>query len=112
MLHLPLLIHYSLRTTFPSTRCYQTSIFYLIFKGRRLNQRNTTFTPLNVIIYFIIYELNTWSRELNSDVNLKDCLFAVVKLAGNADPDKYVYSGYGIRPLLSLPNFDYHYFWS
>ena len=61
---------------------------------------------MNVIIYFIIYELNTWSRELNSDVNLKDCLSGVVKLAENADPDKYVYSGYGIRPLLSLPNFD------
>ena len=107
VLLLPLLIHYSLRTTFPSIRCYQTSNFYLIFKGKRLNQRNTTFTPLNVIIYFTIYELNTWSRELYSDVNLKDCLFGVVKLAENADPDKYVYSDYGIRPFLSLPNFDY-----
>ena len=88
----------------------ETSNFYLIFKGRRLNQRNTTFTPLNVITYFIIYELDTWSRELNSDVNLKDCLFGGVKLAENAEQDKYVCSGYGIgfvwRPLFSLPNFD------
>ena len=88
----------------------ETSNFYLIFQGRRLNQRNTTFIPLNVIIYFTIYELATWSRELNSDVNLKDCLFGGVKLAENAEQDKYVYSGYGIgfasRPLFSLPNFD------
>ena len=27
---------------------------------------------------------------------LKDCLFGGVKLAKNANPDKYVYSGYGI----------------
>ena len=80
-----------------------------MFKARRLNQRNTTFTPLNIIIYFIIYELDTWSRELNSDFNLKDCLFGGVKLAENAEQDKYGKSGYGIgfasRPLFSLPNF-------
>ena len=28
---------------------------------------------------------------------LKDCLFGCVKLAKNADPDKYVYSRYGIE---------------
>ena len=28
---------------------------------------------------------------------LKDCLFGGVKLRKNADPDKYVYIGYGIR---------------
>ena len=27
---------------------------------------------------------------------LKDCLFGGVKLAKNANPDKYIYSGYGI----------------
>ena len=81
-----------------------------MFKARRLNQRNTTFTPSNIIIYFIIYELDTWSRELNSDFNLKDCLFGGVKLAENAEQDKYVYSDYGIGfalpPLFPLPNFD------
>ena len=60
-----------------------------MFKARRLNQRNTIFTPSNMIIYFIIYELDTWSRELNSDFNLKDCLFGGVKLAENAEQDKY-----------------------
>ena len=45
---------------------------------------------------FIIYEFDTWSRDLNSDFTLKDSLLGGVKLAKNSDPDKYVYSGYGI----------------
>ena len=63
----------------------------------------------NFYLLFIIYELDTWSRESNSDFNLKDCLFGGVKLAENAEQDKYVYSGYGIgfasRLIFSLPNF-------
>ena len=35
-------------------------------------------------------------RNLNYDFTLKDCLFGGVKLAKYADPDKYVYTGYGI----------------
>ena len=34
--------------------------------------------------------------RFNSDFTLKDCLFGSVKLAKNTDPDKFVYSGYGI----------------
>ena len=46
--------------------------------------------------FFIVYELDTWSRDLNSDFTLKDCLFGGVKLVKeNADPDKYIYV-YGI----------------
>ena len=45
---------------------------------------------------FIIYEFDTWSRDLNSDFTLKDSLLGGVKLAKSSDPDKYVYSGYGI----------------
>ena len=41
------------------------------------------------------YELDTWSRDLNSDFTLKACLFVCVKLAKNADPGKYAYTGYG-----------------
>ena len=44
----------------------------------------------------------------NSDFTLKDCLFGGVKLAKNADPDKYLYSGYSIgidlRLEISLPD--------
>ena len=44
----------------------------------------------------IVYELDTWSGDLNSDFTLKNCLFGGVKLAKTTDPDKYVYTGYGI----------------
>ena len=32
---------------------------------------------------------------MNSEFTLRDCLIVGVKLAKNADPDKYIYSGYG-----------------
>ena len=44
----------------------------------------------------IFYELYTWSREFNYDVNSKYCLFGGVKFTKNADLYKYAYSGYGI----------------
>ena len=57
---------------------------------------------------FIVYELDTWSRNLNTDFTLKDCFFRAVKLTKNADPDKYKYTGYGIgfdsRSKFSLPD--------
>ena len=49
-----------------------------------------------------------WSRYLNVDFTLKDCLFGAVKITKNADPDKYVYTGYRIgfvsRSEFSLPD--------
>ena len=50
---------------------------------------------------FISYILNQWHRHLNTDFALGNCLFAFAKLTENADPDKYVYAGYGIRFNLS-----------
>ena len=55
-----------------------------------------------------VCELNTWSRDLNTEFSLKDCLFGAVKLTKNAGTDKYKYSGCGIRfdtqSLFSLPD--------
>ena len=34
--------------------------------------------------------------RFNSDFTSRDCLFRGVKSAKKADPDKYVYTGYGI----------------
>ena len=46
--------------------------------------------------------------KFNTDFTLKDCLFGGVKLSKNTDPDKYVYTGYGMgfdsRSVFSLPN--------
>ena len=49
---------------------------------------SAAFTPNNVVNLFIVYELDTWSRDLNTDFTLKDCLFEDVKLTKKADPDK------------------------
>ena len=46
--------------------------------------------------FFIVHELDTWSRDLNFDFTLKDCLFGGVKLVKNAHPNIYTCSGYGI----------------
>ena len=81
----------------PSIKWYENSNFCLIIIGNCLKQKKpATFTPPNIIISFILYELDTRSRDLNSDFTLKDSLFGDVKLVKNSDPDKYVYSGYGI----------------
>ena len=81
---------------YPSIKWPKNSKFCLIFKGKVLKQKNATFTPPNIEIFLIAYELDTWPRGLNSDFTLKDALFGGVKLAKNVDPDKYVYTGYGI----------------
>ena len=48
-------------------------------------------------IIIIVFELYTWSRDLNSSFTVKHCLFGGVKLTKNVDPDKYVYTEYDIR---------------
>ena len=88
----------------PSIKWYANSSFCLVFKGSYLKQKNVTYTPPNRMNIFTVYELDTWSRYLNSDFTLKDCLFGGVKVAKNADPDKNVYSGYGIG-LVCVQNF-------
>lgn len=61
------------------------------FKGRCLKQNKVTFTPRNLVTLSIVYELDTWSRDLNTDFTLTDCLFGTVKLTKNANSDKYSY---------------------
>ena len=54
-----------------------------------------------------MYELDTWSRDLNTEYALGGCLFQSVKLNKNFDTDKYKYSGYSVgfdlRSEFSLP---------
>ena len=45
---------------------------------------------------FILYELDTCSRNLNMNFTPGDCLFGSVKWTKNADPDKNGLSGYKI----------------
>ena len=41
-------------------------------------------------------KLDTWSRYLDTSFILNNCMFGPAKLTKNADPDKYLYIGYGI----------------
>ena len=43
----------------PSTKWSENSNFCLIFKGSVLKQKKATFTPPNIINFFIVYELDT-----------------------------------------------------
>ena len=54
---------------FPSIKWYENSC--LIFIGSCLKQKSATFTPPNIINFFIVYELDTWSQNLNFDFTLK-----------------------------------------
>ena len=42
---------------------------------------------------FVVYELNIWSRDLNSDFTFKYWLLRSVKLTNNGDPHKCKCSG-------------------
>ena len=78
------------------------------WKSKGLSSKNlglliqdiVTFTPRNVINLFIVYELDWWTKDLNVEFTLKDCLFGAAKLLLNTDPDKYSYSRYDIGWIL------------
>ena len=76
-----------------------------------MKQENVIFTPNNVGNLFIVYKLDKWLQDLNTDFTVKDCLFGNVKITKNSNPDKYCYSGYEIEfdscSLFSIPNFDW-----
>ena len=50
-----------------------------------------------VVNLYISYKIDTWSRDLNTDFTLCNCLFGAVELTKNTDSDKYKYGGYKIR---------------
>ena len=54
-----------------------------MFKGSFVKQKKAIITPPNILIVFIVYKLDTWSRDLNSNFTLNGCLFGGVKLAKN-----------------------------
>ena len=54
------------------------------------------FNLKNVVIFFIVYELDSWPSDLNTDFTLVCYLFGEVKLTKNSDSDKYSYIGCGI----------------
>ena len=65
------------------------------FIGNCFIQYNIYFIDRSVENLFTVYELDTWSGNLNKEFTLCDCLFGAAKLTKNTDPEKYVYNGYG-----------------
>ena len=53
----------------PWIKWYQDSNFYFVFNESSLKQKSSTYNPPNRITFFSIYELDTWSGDLNSDFN-------------------------------------------
>ena len=49
----------------------------------------------SIVNIYIVYKLSP--KVINADNALKNCLFGAIKAdKPNTDPDKYIYSGYGI----------------
>ena len=69
----------------------------LKFKWSCLKQKGqAAFTPNNVVSSFIVYELDSLSRDLNTDFTFGGWLFGDVKLTKYYDPDKYSNICYGV----------------
>ena len=58
-----------------------------------LKQDSISFIHGNIVNLYILYELDIWSKDLNTGLILGNRLFGAVKLAENADSDKCGYSG-------------------
>ena len=64
----------------PTIKWYRNINFCFVFKRSCLKQEKATFTPIDIINLFIVYELERWSQDLSADLTLKDWLFRGVKL--------------------------------
>ena len=56
-------------------------------KGSCLKQGKAAF--IQMVNLFVVYELDTWPRDLNIKFTIGECLFGAVKLTKNTNPDKY-----------------------
>ena len=87
---------------------WNESRIWLKFEKSCLKEDKEPFTSKKEVKLFVPYELDTWSRDLNTDFTLKDCSFRAVKLSNNVNWDKYIYTGSGIgfdsRSEFSLPD--------
>ena len=73
---------------------YNNAKIKLNFSGNFLKQDKITYSHGPIVNIYVVYRLIPGIN--NSDVTLENCLFGSVKVAKNADIDKYKYSGYGV----------------
>ena len=80
------------------TQSKNENLRYCQMKERGLKQEDkAAITSNSLVNLFIVYQLDTCSRDLKTDFILKDSLFGSVNLTKDANPGKYKYSGYSIR---------------
>ena len=75
---------------------YTGKIMYRNFNGSCLKQDKITFNNGKIVKIYIVSDFKS-TLNYNRDITVDNFLFGAVKLAKNADIDKYKYSGYGIR---------------
>ena len=51
---------------------------------------------IKIVNAYIVYELDTWPKNLLDNFKFKNCLFGATNTIKNSDKEKWVYSGYGI----------------
>ena len=56
------------------------------FNGHCLINNNND-SSLDIVNLYICYTLDRWSRDLDTDYTLGNCLFGSVRLTKNTDPD-------------------------
>ena len=59
------------------------------FDGSNLNQGKVTFSQNAILNFYVVYEMNLWSLNLDSTFALLIFLFSAVTLTESADLDKY-----------------------
>ena len=74
-----------------------------------------SFNYKNIVNFIVIYEKNTWLRDLSTDFTLVDSMFGDTNVTRNADPDKYRYSDAKLLfyfQVVTLENICVSFWWS
>ena len=65
---------------------FQNSKILVECTGSCLNLDKAISVHRNLVNLFIVYELDTWSRDLSKKLTLNNCFSEAVKLTKNANP--------------------------
>ena len=72
-------LHLQQKSFYQEVICYFGPEYELKFKGICLKQDSVSFLHKCIYVY-ITYELDAWSKDLNIDFTLGNCLFGAVKV--------------------------------
>ena len=73
--------------------------------GLCMKQGSMSFLHQNLVNLYILYKLDAWSKDLNTNFTLGNWLFGAKKVTKNTDLDKCKYSGYGIESFIHIYEF-------